>query len=62
MQNNDKIFKRDRNKQLQYAKFLLIFDDSDYHNKIEQVQQPIIVKKINARHIGTFVYDEHYPD
>ena len=30
--------------------------------KIEQVQQPFRVKRINAWHIGTFVYDEHYPD
>ena len=33
------------------------FDDSDYQNKIEQVQQPFRVKKLNAWHIGTFVYD-----
>ena len=38
------------------------FDDSDYQNKIEQVQQPFRVKKLNAWHIGTFVYDEHYQD
>ena len=38
------------------------FDDSDYQNKIEQVQQPFTVKRLNAWHIGTFVYDEHYPD
>ena len=38
------------------------FDDSDYQNKIEQVQQPFRVKRLNAWHIGTFVYDEHYPD
>ena len=36
------------------------FDDSDYQNKIEQVQQPFRVEKLNAWHIGTFVYDEHY--
>ena len=38
------------------------FDDSDYQNKIEQVQQPFRVKRLNAWHTGTFVYDEHYPD
>ena len=38
------------------------FDDSDYQNKIEQVQQPFRVKRLNAWHIGAFVYDEHYPD
>ena len=38
------------------------FDDSDYQNKIEQVQQPFRVKKLNAWHIGTFVYEGHYPD
>ena len=37
------------------------FDDSDYQ-KIDQVQQPFRVKRLNAWHIGTFVYDEHYPD
>ena len=39
-----------------------LFDDSDYQNKIERVQQPFRVNKLNARHIGTFVYDEHYQD
>ena len=38
------------------------FDDSDYQNIIEQVQQPFGVKIINAWHNGTFVYDEHFPD
>ena len=38
------------------------FDDSDYQNKTEQVQQPFRVKRLNAWHIGTFVYDEHYAD
>ena len=38
------------------------FDDSDYQNKSEQVQQPFRVDKLNAWHIGTFVYDEHYQD
>ena len=42
--------------------FFSFFDDSDYQNKIEQVQQPFIVKRLTAWHIGTFVYDEHYPD
>ena len=38
------------------------FDDSDYQNKIERVQQRFRVNKLNAWHIGTFVYDEHYQD
>ena len=38
------------------------FDDSDYQNKIERVQQPFRVHKLNAWHIGTFVNDEHYED
>ena len=38
------------------------FDDSDYQNKIEQVLQPFRVKRLNTWHIGTFVFDEHYPD
>ena len=38
------------------------FDDSDYQNKIEQVQKPFRVEKIIAWHIGTFVYNEHYQD
>ena len=38
------------------------FDDSDYQNKIERVQQPFRVDKLNAWHIGTFVYDEPYQD
>ena len=38
------------------------FDDSDYQNKIEQVQKPIRVEKLNVWHIGTFVYDKHYQD
>ena len=40
----------------------LFFDDSDYQNKIEQVQQPFRVRRLNAWHIGKFVFDEHYPD
>ena len=39
-----------------------IFDDNDYQNKIERVQQPFRDDKLNAWHIGTFVFDEHYPD
>ena len=39
-----------------------LFDDSDYQNKIERVQQPFRVDKLNAWHIGAFVYDEHYQD
>ena len=35
------------------------FDDRDYQNKIEQVQQPFRVKQLNTWHIGTFV-DQHY--
>ena len=38
------------------------FDDNDYRNKIEQVQQPLREEKLNAWHIGTFVFDEHYQD
>ena len=38
------------------------FVDSDHQNKIEQVQQLFRIKRLNAWHIGTFVYDEHYPD
>ena len=38
------------------------FDDNDYQNKIEQVQQPFRVEQLNAWHIGTFAYDEHYQD
>ena len=38
------------------------FDDNDYQNNFERVQQPIRVDKLNAWHIGTFVYDEHYQD
>ena len=37
-------------------------DDRDYQNKIEQVQRPFRVGKLNAWHIGMFVYDEHYQD
>ena len=38
------------------------FDDSDYQNRIEQVQTPYNVEKLNAWQIRTFVYDEHYED
>ena len=38
------------------------FDDSDYQNRIEQNQQRFRVEILIAWHIGTFVYDEHYPD
>ena len=27
-----------------------------------KVQQPFRVEKLNAWHVGTFVYDEHYQD
>ena len=36
--------------------------NSDYQKKIEQIQHPFRVDKLNAWHIGTFVYDENYPD
>ena len=42
--------------------FFSFFDDGDYQHKIEQVQQPFGVEKLNAWHIGTFVYDKHYQD
>ena len=38
------------------------FDDNDYQNKFERVQQPFRVNKLNAWHIGTFVNDGHYQD
>ena len=38
------------------------FNNSDYQNKIEQIQKPFRVEKLNAWHIGTFVYDEHHQD
>ena len=38
------------------------FDDSDYHNKVEHIQKPFSVEKINACHIGIFLYYELYPD
>ena len=37
-------------------------DDRDYQKKIKQVQQPFRVEKLNAWHIGTIIYDEHYHD
>ena len=39
-----------------------LFDESDYQKKIERIQQPFGVEKLNAWHIGTFVYEENYPD
>ena len=39
-----------------------LFNNSDYQNKIENIQKPFRVEQLNAWHIGTFVYDEHYPD
>ena len=39
-----------------------LFDDSNYQNKIERIQTPFRVKKLNTLHIGTFVFDEIYPD
>ena len=38
------------------------FDDSDYQKKIERIQQPFRIEKRNACHMGTFVYNENYPD
>ena len=38
------------------------FDDSDYQKKIEQVQHLFRIAKLNAWRMGTFVYDENYPD
>ena len=38
------------------------FDDSDYQNIIERVQQPLRIDKLNAWFIGTFVYDKHDQD
>ena len=32
------------------------FDDSDYQKKVEQIQHPFRVEKLNAWQIGTFVY------
>ena len=37
-------------------------DDSDYQKQIEQVQKPFRVKKLNAWHIGTFLYNQNYQD
>ena len=39
-----------------------LFDDSNYQNTIERIQTPFRVKKLNTWHIGTFVFDENYPD
>ena len=39
-----------------------LFDDSNYQNKIERIQTPFGVKTLNTWHIGTFVFDENYPD
>ena len=39
-----------------------LFDDSNYQNKIERVQKPFRVTQLNTWHIGTFVFDENYPD
>ena len=33
------------------------FGDTDYQKKNEQIQHPFRVDKLNAWHIGTFVYD-----
>ena len=38
------------------------FDDNYYQKKIERVQQPFRLNKLNAWHIGTLVYDEHFQD
>ena len=39
-----------------------LFDDSNYQNKVERVQKPFRVTQLNTWHIGTFVFDENYPD
>ena len=39
-----------------------LFDDSNYQNTIERIQTPFRVNKLNTWHIGTFVFDENYPD
>ena len=39
-----------------------LLDDSNYQNKIERVQKPFTVTQLNTWHIGTFVFDENYPD
>ena len=42
-----------------------LFDDSNYQNTIERIQTPFRVKKLNTwliGIIGTFVFDENYPD
>ena len=39
-----------------------LFDDSNYQNTIERIQTPFRVKKLNTWHMGTFVFDENYPD
>ena len=39
-----------------------LFDDSNYQNKIKRVQKPFRVTQLNTWHIGTFVFDENYPD
>ena len=38
------------------------FEYSDYQKKVEHFQKPCRIEKLNAWDIGTFVYDEHYPD
>ena len=37
-----------------------LFDDSNYQNKIERVQNPFRVTQLNTWHIGTVVFDENY--
>ena len=39
-----------------------LFSDSNYQKRIERVQNPFRVKQLNTWHIGTFVFDENYPD
>ena len=39
-----------------------LFDDSYYQNTIERIQTPFRVKKLNTWRIGTFLFDENYPD
>ena len=38
-----------------------LFDDNNYQNKIERVQNPFRVTQLNTWHFGTFVFDENYP-
>ena len=39
-----------------------LFDNKNYQNKIERVQNPFRVTQLNTWHFGTFVFDKNYPD